>query len=453
MRARGDVCVAAAAFALVVALAGAGCDWRKFDDLKKHTPVLAVGAPSNYSSGDDFGPILLPLDPPADGSSAGRFVATATYKTSIGVMSFDAAGNVRGVGVTNDALNALAQGPVTAIAAIPGGQKVLLGAPAADLGTVLTMNVDPPYQTTTFHNLAEGQFGVGVAAGDIGGGAAPEYVVLSSNTLRVYLDGVNSTSSVFSYVSQGAADPCPIDLSALLPNRARANRPVMIASLLGTGTQIAVGTPTTSGSGHVSIFNFDATSGAITCAAALTAPEAHFGVAMTLVDTNGDGDKDSLLVGAPPTHAYLFTLPLSNGQNPSATATEPMTGGDFGGAVAALDLDGKPGDEMFVGNPDASVNDATTAGRVSIYTGATMTMLAGTTFPNPLVMHEPKSGHGFGAGIAGMPFCAGNTPSSADGGTTTTDAGLPLCTHLPLVGSLSKVYAYFTLKKPDPRAK
>ena len=453
MRARVGAAVSPALVvgALALALVDAGCDWRQFDDLKRQTPVVAVGAPSNYPAGDDFGPILLPLAPPADGSAAGRFIGTATYKTSVGVISFDAAGNPSGVGITNDALNLLAQGPVTAIAPLPGDKQVLLGAPATAVGDVLVMDVDPPYQTKTFQELAEGQYGVGIAAGNIAGGAAPEVVVMSSATMHVYADVVlPATGTEFTRTSAGAADPCPIEFTSALPPRDRNNRAVIIDQLLASGTQIAVGTPTASGPGHVSIFNFDATNG-VTCAAALTGPEARFGVAMTLVDTNGDGTKDSLLVGAPPTHAYLFTLPLANGQAPAQTATEMMPGGDFGGAVAAFDIDGKPGDEMFVGDPDAKVGGSTTAGRVSIYKGASMAMLSSPTVPNPLALHEPKTGDGYGSGVAGLPFCPGSGVDAGSSGTS--GAGVAPCTTLPLVGSLSKAYTYFTLKKPDPRVK
>ena len=127
--------------------------------------------------------------------------------------------------------------------------------------------------------------------------------------------------------------------------------------------------------------------------------------------------------------------------------------------MAAFDIDGKPGDEMFVGDPDATVNGTTTAGRVSIYTTPAMTLVPATTVPNPLAMHEPKAGNGYGSGIAGMTFCPGNfATSGADGGAADaggggSDAGAAACVGLPLVGSLSRVYAYFTLKKPDPRAK
>jgi len=352
--------------------------------------------------------------------------------------------------VTGAAFDLLAQGPITAIAAIPGGKQVLLGAPAADVGTVMIMNVDPPFQTTTFQNVAEGQYGVGVAAGDMGGGAAPELVVLSSHMIHVFVDSIPTAE--YPLPSAAAPDPCSIDFSSLLPDRDRVNRAVLIAGVTGNAAQqIVVGTPSVSGQGHVVIFDFDVDTGGFICSATLTAPEAHFGVSMTLVDVDGDGVPDSLLVGAPPTHAYLFTLPLSSNQPPSAMATEPMTGGDFGASVAAFDIDGKPGDEMFVGDPDAKVGGSTTAGRVSIYKGASMAMLSSPTVPNPLALHEPKTGDGYGSGVAGLPFCPGSGVDAGSSGTS--GAGVAPCTTLPLVGSLSKAYTYFTLKKPDPRVK
>jgi len=438
---------------LVVALAGAGCDWREFDELKKKVPVASIEAPPDYPAGDDFGPILLPIAPPADGSAAGRFVATATHRTSVGVISFNAAGQPSGLGVTGPAYDILQQGPITAIAAVPGGQKALLGAPSTSLGDLLVMTLEPPYATSSFlPTVGEPQYGVGVGAGHLGGGAAPEFIVLSSNILHVYVDGQPSLDS--RYESLGTADPCPIDFSALLPEADRVNRAVIVAPLLATGTQIAVGTPTVSGAGHVLVFDFDVGTGAVTCAAVLIGTEAHFGQAMALADLVPDPDHkpDHLVVGAPRTRAYLYSLPLTTGATPVAMASDTMTDGRFGAAVAAFDIDGKPGDEIFIGNPDATVGDTTTAGRVSVYTGTTLMQLP-AALPNPLTEHEPGAGHGYGAGVAGMTFCPGFIPSSsgADAAAPAGDGGVASCTKLPIVGSLSKVYTYFTLKKPDPR--
>ena len=77
-------------------------------------------------------------------------------------------------------------------------------------------------------------------------------------------------------------------------------------------------------------------------------------------------------------------------------ATETMPSGDFGASVAAFDIDGKLGDEMFIGNPDGSVGSTTTAGRVSVYTGATRRCCRRRDVPNPLAEHEPGAGHGYG---------------------------------------------------------
>jgi FG-GAP repeat len=435
MRATGAV------IASLLMLAAAGCDWREFDKLKEKTPVAAIAAPSGYSASDDFGPVLLALAPPTDGSSAGRFIATATLKTSLAVVSYDPSGRPTGFSPSNDGLDGLQGGPITAIGAIPGGRQVLLGAPTAFLGDVLVMSLDPPYNAAPFIGTSsDPRYGTGVAAGNLSGGADPEVVVASGNKLHVYVDSLPTMDKP--YLSTGPSDPCPIDIPNNLPEDDLLNRAVIVAPLLGSGTQIAVGAPVTSGNGHVSIFNFDAAATAPTCAATLTGSEAHFGRSMTLVDVDGDGTSDHLLVGAPQTHAYLYKLPLATGAAPVAMVTDTATDGNFGFSVAALDIDGKPGDEMFVGAPDGTVGGAN-AGRVSVYTGATMTLLPSTpTFPNPLAQHDPGAGDGYGMAIAGVTFCPGNV-----------DGGVAPCTKLLHVGSRSKVYVYYTLRTPDPRVK
>jgi len=436
MRAAGAVF---ASVSLSLVLSAAGCDWREFDKLKENTPVGAIAAPSGYGASDDFGPVLLALAPPTDGSAAGRFIATATLKTSLAVVSYEPTGKQSGFSPSNDGLDSLQGGPITAIGAIPGGRQVLLGAPTAFLGDVLVMSLDPPYNASPFIGTsADPRYGTGVAAGNLSGGADPEVVVASANKLHVYVDSLPTMDKP--YLSTGPTDPCPIDIPNNLPEDDLLNRAVIVAPLLGSGMQIAVGAPVTSGNGHVSIFNFDATAAAPTCAAMLTGSEAHFGRSMALVDVDGDGTSDHLLVGAPQTHAYLYKLPLSTGAAPVAMATDTATDGNFGFSVAAFDIDGKPGDEMFVGAPDGAVGGAN-AGRVSVYTGATMTLLPSTpTFPNPLAQHDPGGGDGYGIAIAGVSFCPGT-------------GGAAPCTKLLHVGSRSKVYAYYTLRKPDPRVK
>jgi len=448
---------------LPAVLAGAGCDWRTFDDLAKNTPVASIGAPSNYPAKDQFGSVLLAVPPPKDGSSAGRFVATGLTAASVAVVSFDASGNPKAVGVTGSAIDLLQGGPLNAIAEIPGERRVVIGAGSPTFGDVLMMeldkpNGDVPYPTTTFAPaVTDPGFGLGVAAGNIGAGATPEIIVVSRTSLHVYVD--EQTTNHLTRPQAPAGDPCTIDLSSNLLDRDLVNRAVIVAPLLASGTQIAVGAPAASGAGHVSIFDVDLTTGAFACSATLTASDARFGRAMTLVDLDGNGAPDHLLVGAPPSHAYLYALPLATGQAPSGTATAAAAVGDFGAAVAAFNIDKNPGDEMFVGDPDAAVGGTTKAGQVTVYAGPTMTKLAGTAFPNPLAEHDPGSGDGYGSGIVGMTFCPANMllPAAdggvADAGAGSTDGGIAPCGPLPIIGSLSRVFAYFTLNPPDPRAK
>jgi hypothetical protein len=449
-----------ALLSLSLALAGAaGCDWRDFDNLEKNTPVAAISAPSNYPAKDEFGGILLAVSPPKDGSSAGRFIATGSTTASVGVISFDAAGNASGIGVNGLAIEQLMQGPITSIAEIPGEQKVVMGAPTKGFGDVLTMQLDAPpagstpqYPTMTFRpTVGEPLYGVGVGGGAIGGGAAAEVIVLSASTLHVYVDGQATNDKA--HTSAGAGDPCPIDLSFDVDDPDLLNRPVIVGQLLASGTQIAVGTPAPKGGvGHVAVFDVDLTTGTFTCSAALNATEARFGRAMTLVDLVPDANHtpDHLLVGAPPTHAYLYSLPLSTGQAPVMMATD-ATGGSFGASVAAFNIDATAGDEMFIGNPDATVGGAAKAGNVTVYTGESMTKVPSSAFPNPLAEHDPGSGNGYGSAVVGMTFCPANVLSGgADGGA---GSGAASCGPLPIVGALSKTFAYFTLKQPDPRVK
>ena len=60
---------------LVLALAPlSGCDWRTFDDIKAHTPVLSVAEPNNFGVNGDFGRVVLPLASPEAGAKGGRFL-------------------------------------------------------------------------------------------------------------------------------------------------------------------------------------------------------------------------------------------------------------------------------------------------------------------------------------------------------------------------------------------
>lgn len=411
----------------------AGCDWRDFDNLQAEAPVLSVGPPSGFATSNDFGGVVLALSPPSDGSGAARFLATAVDATGLALVDLDSRGQPNAQNVTGAALDGLGNEPVTALAEIPGAGAAFLGSPTLTGGSLLTVNLTTLAVSQFVLSISEPQLGVGVAAGSLGGAAASDLVAVSGSAVHVYLDGSASSELV---ASDSAA--CPLALSTSLPAVERINRAVAIAALTGAGAQIVVGTPALSGGGSVSFFTVDATAGTVTCAQRLTAAESQFGQAVAVGDFDGDGVAD-LLVGAPPNHAYLFKGPIAAGATPTATLTDASTGGAFGAAVVALNLDGKPGDEALVADPEATVSGQARAGNVLIFSGPAL----GTKGTIVLAAHDPSGGEAYGSALGALPFC-----------TTMPCPATP--PRLPLVGAAAQVFTYFDLglgSTTDPRTK
>ena len=220
---------------------------------------------------------------------------------------------------------------------------------------LLTLGLDPPYTPTEFITAPEMQLGAGVAAGDLGGGAAADLVAVSDTALHVYVDG--SASADLSHADGGPGDPCPLAPPSALLGSDWTNRAVVVGRLLGSGVQIAVGTPNTTGAGTVSIFTVDVATQTFTCAQTLKPPAGApanplFGRALATGDFDHDGQLD-LLVGSPPSAVYLYRGPITAAPTKTLANPNPLGDGigDFGKALAAFDLDGKPGDEALIGDP------------------------------------------------------------------------------------------------------
>ncbi|HEX3903920.1 MAG TPA: FG-GAP repeat protein [Polyangia bacterium] len=428
--------------ACAAGLLAAGCDWRDFDTLKDQAPVLRIDPPSGFASASDFGNAVLPVAPPADGSTAAWFLASGTESLGLALVEIDAAGGSSAQTLSGSAIDNLEGNPVTAMAEIPGTGKALVGAPT--FGSLLTIDLESaaatPFVPASLATSSEALFGDGVAAGNLTGGAAPDLVVASDTSLHVFVD--SSTTDI----APGTADlaACPITLATSLSSHDRLTRAVVIGNLLGGGAVIAIGTPGAAAPGTVAFFSVAA--GVVSCAGvlaapALTAPPATtnsgFGAVLAIGDFDGDGVSD-LLVGAPPFGAYLYKGPLTlPGSAPTATIPPPSGNGSFGYALAAMSLDGKLGDEALIGDPGATVNDQTDAGNVTIYTGPKLALMAA---PTPVLTdHESAAGEGYGAVVAALPFCA-MAPCTTN-------------TVLPLVGASSRIFTYFMLGPVDPRAK
>ena len=448
MRAPGSRAAAVSAIAalglvgllvLGAGVVGAGCDWRDFDAIQSHTPVLAVGGPSHFPTTNDFGRFLLPLSGPPSDSTGGSFVVSAASTAALALVNVDAKGQPHGQTVIAPVFDASAGGvtaPVTAMAEVPGANQVLLGAPDAQgAGATFLMTLGPTPTIAAFAApSAAARFGLGVAAGKLAGADAPELVVASTSDLTVYLDG-DATMAV-----TAPADPmCPLEIAGgLLVPGSPPNRPVLVAALMtGAAPQIVVGTPGTAG-GSVSVFTVDATTGVATCASSYSNPSAGFGGALATGDFNDDGALD-LLVGAPPAGAFWIPGPLGAMSQVLPVTLTGATGSALGVSVAALNVDGVPGDEALVGDPDATAGSTALAGVVRVVGGATL----GTDGP-VLQRHDPATNENFGIEVHTLPFC-----TSACG----TPAGV--LQNLVLVGADAHAYVFFQpfAGAPDPRVK
>lgn len=435
-------------FALSVAVASAclaaGCDWRTFDDLKASTPVLSLGPPDSFPKGD-FGRYLLPLSGPPAGKKGGSFLVSAASGGCVAPVDVDLTGSASSRAVcsavfgTSDIVF-----PNTALSQVPGTRQVLLGAPQAEgTGAVYVIDLAKDNQVTRFDSPADGdRFGLGVGAGVLAGGAAPDFVVASESQLAVYLDG-DPTKAV---IAPDAAATCPLNIPpGSLVMAKRLNRALIVAPLTGgAASQIVVGTPAASpGMGAVSVFDVDPLTGEATCAFAIRGNEERFGHALATGDFDGDGTLD-LLVGAPPGKAYWIKGPLAMGA-PLLPVALAGTGGDLGSTVAAANLDGKPGDEAVVGDPAATVSGLAGAGEVRIVTSTMPSagMVLDKELP-VLRLHDPSANDAFGAQVRVMPFC-------------TAGCGTATATTRPLlvVGAQTHSYVYFVLlpSDKDPREK
>jgi hypothetical protein len=440
------------AAALAVALAGAGCDWRDFDTLAGQTPVMKVTAPGGFQSTSDFASLILPMAPPVDGSVPAWFLTSAVESLGVALVKVGANGGQAVQNLQSATFDNLGtSNPLTALAEIPGTGTAFLGAPTAPPGTnLVTVNLATQEANPFLVSAGTGselQLGAGVAAGNLAGTATPDLAAISTSRVHLFVDGM---TDALHDASPADITACPIVLGNV-PSSERAHRAVVAGALLASGPAVAVGVPGAAASGTVVFYTVsgDATVGfSLTCAGILSAPtagvaDAGFGAALAIGDVDGDGLPD-LLVGAPPNAVYLYKGPLTLPAVPTATVRKPANSAAFGASVATLNLDGKPGEELLVGDPGVTLGGVTGAGNVTVYSGATLApVLAPPPSTTSLVLadHNPGTGEGYGAAVAGLPFCAVAPCTAAT------------VTPLPLVGAPGAAFTYFTLGPVDPRVK
>jgi hypothetical protein len=381
MRARRWLGVSALALAPVVA----GCNWNEFDDALAKAPVLSVGPGDDYKA-RDVGKVVVPLTVPAakKATVAARYLVAGTETPSLAVVDLDPNGHARthvASGAEIMDMAGEAKAAVKSAVELADG-RVLLGTPSYNLnplieppGHIYFLKLEETETDVTF-TLTRGNdpgmrkaYGLAVAAGNVAGTAAQDLVVASQDDVALALDGNDATATLIANLPT-----CPVNLDATAQEKYRF-RALGVGDLIeGGGEEIAIGVPR-EGTMPGKVVILVPGAGGLDCplTIAATAAQPRFGNALLITDVNGDGKKD-LLVGAPPTRAYLYTGPFTAGttpapakefKHPSLMDTQAL--GDFGFRVGAVDIDGMPGLEVLVSAPDLPVGDDLGAGVVIAY--------------------------------------------------------------------------------------
>ena len=423
------------------ALAAGGCDWRTFDSIQDHTPVLAVGAPSQFGA-DDFGSVVLPIATLPTGAKGSRYVVSAAGVGALDIVDIAATGAATSQNVS---LPNAGGDAITALAEVVGTNQVLLGAPGGDgaSGSVslMLMGADALRRL-----VRPGVDGGSLRSRRRGGPPHRSRDASTSSWPRRPTSPSTSTATLRRRCRRQRRRPtCPMLMTEGLP-RDRLRRAVLVAPLADPpgARQIVVGTPSLTDAGAVNVFTVDA-SGVATCTVTYRAADPRFGHALATGDFDGDGTLD-LLIGSPPSHAFWIKGPLT-----PASAVLPVTlapgVGELGAAVAAVNVDGKGGDEALVGNSDATVGSDALAGEVRVVTGPTL----GTELA-PLRRHDPSGADMFGIAVAALPFFCHGSPSGCGAGGADGGLSTPF-QNLALVGSGAHAFTYFkfSAQSPDPR--
>jgi hypothetical protein len=444
-----------AKWTMALLLGAAGCNWTKFADQAADAPVRSIGAPSGFES-SDFGKSITPLS--TGRGSAAAFVATSLNGTHVVLVKIDRDGGVKTVPVTASALSAAESSAITTVAEIPGPSptSLLLGSPIVrdqDFGRVYqytpadptTAGIDDTLKTLLIPLLGTNDAGQGrgLAAGFLDGvETAADYVIGSDSEIAVVIDGNVNTTAVGTTTVGAAPQACDVLYDATQDSRYVVRRPLLAARLWAdprgaTVQQLFAGAPRGTGMGTLSILNV--VNGALNCLASVPGPRAEFGHALAAGDGDGDGVDDFLVVGSPGQQAFVYRgwPSLPPGVVPPALAITPTPAGiDFGYAVAALNVDGLPGDEVLVSDPRASVGGKTAAGHILVYKfdPASNAMVQ----IGEIADHSPDTDENFGYTVNVLNFCR-------DDAAVATGAACPPASlsRILLVGAANQVLVYF----------
>jgi hypothetical protein len=350
----------------LVALAFAGCNPGSFNSLLDKAPVVSFTPPGS-STGSLF---VLPLPPPADGTSAARMLVSRKDADFLGVADFDKNGKVT-LHEASAADKANLGNTSVYSAAMRDDGMILVGTPR------YSTNTDPPggrvssilpqsdgaggYNFNVQGGLQGGQLmphvGIAVAAGNVTGLPTGNFVALGDNTVQVL--GVDAKTVV------AATEPSCTHVDATSTvSEPYAFRSMVVGDLLTGGfDEIAIGI-----AGRVLFLQWNGTA-VLPCPTKILSmpPLQSFGASLAVDDFDGDGVKD-LAVGAPLDKVFVFFGPLDTVTTPSVVINNSGATG-FGQRIASYRLPGMVSAQLLVGDKaGTAAGGRAGGGRVLLFT-------------------------------------------------------------------------------------
>jgi hypothetical protein len=363
----------------ILAVAAGGCDWRTFDDLSDEAWAEASGSPEQLNAGEWGTNVAY------GGGSSGAvtFLASGQRPDGVGSINYDASGNLSGGGetiaggggaTTPDPL--AVRPPLVGDPANSDGMVALgIGENGAASGRVLLYQPAGPSLATAIpvgsdqvHALAFGTASSDDAAKD----GLRDLVVVTGNQLTLisgYTLGSSERLQQTCTVVRDrgfAAAVAELDSSSdeeeIVLSMGNANQDGAASSVMFlAGTTISAADADTDTS---------CIAGTRTALGELTAPgdEPDFGAALVVADFDGGNGLD-LAVGAPASNSvYVYmNIDLSGGlPGTPITISGPSGSSAFGTTLAAGDFDGDGSDELVIGDPQATAEGVSNAGRAYI---------------------------------------------------------------------------------------
>ncbi len=433
-----------------VLLGAVACDPRTFDDLKSEAWVQ-IAERNETETGGDFGTNVIAMPPPSTGGA--RFVVAVGSPSGLAQITLNAAGDIdEQIGYNGDVGGRGALQPLEASKSpsdlVPlSGDQFLVGVASAGDVIRYEAGLQAGVAIIDSGDTATG-LGNAVAVGDLGvGTSAPEVVAVGTTSLTVLEDGdMTKTRRTCGLKPPNASNAPPVHLQNV------------VITTLGSEPRIVVSSTRLDNSGVIYVIDPGAIQNGQNC------PDTGFSVPtpppVALVIANLDANAAPEIVtgslgmsgvtgkvriymnvtGAGEPSMMEVPLGMPSAANPDPSDDERSASSAHGSRILIGNIGEGSEPEILVGDPNATVDGVSAAGRVNIY------RMGGTCDPaamrGPLCLvrtlfdPDPDRNSYFGRAMTIAPFSAGGTS-----------------TNILAVAERAKLWIYFRVftASADPR--